>query len=241
MEHFKVAILGNYNENYEPHYKMQLAFEDFQNSIAIKWIATETLSVNAADILNNYQGIVAASGPYQSKIGIINGIRYARENNIPFFGTCSGFGYAMLEFGQAIFNLNEVYHPYDNNEINQNELFLQPLNICSTEMQTISFSPIKGTLTDAVYKNQETVNEYSRCSYGISNHMVMEFNKNGLIVSGVDEQGEAKIMEYTANDFFLATLFYPQLKSNKDSPHNIILSFIEAILKQNSNKNLVII
>ena len=107
MNKYKVAILGNFNENYEPHYTMNKVFIDFQQTFHFdfEWLPTENLVDCHAEKLNNYHGIVAGSGPYKNKEGVINGIRHARVNNIPFFGTCSGFGYAVLEFGQWLFDL----------------------------------------------------------------------------------------------------------------------------------------
>lgn len=231
MNKYKVAILGNINENYEPHYKMNKCFNDFRETVdfSFEWILTETLDENTAGILNNYQGIVAGSGPYKSKAGVINGIRYARNHNIPFLGTWSGFGYAVLEFGQSIFNLDAVYHPYENPALAPEQTFLQKLLVCDVGMHTISFKPVDGTLTNHIYNSAATVQEESHCSYGVNMEMIDAFKKEGLIVSALDEQGEPKIMEYTPNDFFIITLFLPQLKSTVQNPHPLLSAFFKAV------------
>lgn len=230
MSKFKVAILGNLNEGYEPHYTMNKCFMDFQETVdfSFEWIPTETLANDSADVLETYHGIIAGSGPYKSKEGVINGIRFARKNNIPFLGTCSGFGYAVLEFGQSLFNLQTVYHPYENTNLQENEIFLQQLNLCGVGMHTISFNPVKGTLTDKVYNNEITVNEESHCVYGVNRKMTKIFEHEGLIVSGLDDEGEPKIMEYKPNDFFVITLFLPQFKSDIQNPHPLLSAFFEA-------------
>jgi CTP synthase (UTP-ammonia lyase) len=234
MSKYKVGILGNMNENYEPHYTMNKCFKDFLETIdfSFEWIPTETLVENAAAKLYNYQGIVAGSGPYKSKEGVINGIRFARESNIPFLGTCSGFGYAVLEFGQSIFNLQTVYHPYEGVEMKEDEIFLQTLDFCSSGMHTISFNPVKGTLTDQVYGKPVIVHEESHCVYGVNRKMTGIFEKEGLVVSGVDDKGEPKIMEYNQNDFFIITLFLPQMKSDIENPHPLITAFFKAVEQQ---------
>jgi len=234
MNRFKIGILGNLDENYQPHYRMNDSFRDLQGTFdfTFDWIPTETLVDNAPVILSQYQGLVAGSGPYQSKEGVINGIRYARENNIPFFGTCSGFNYAVLEFGQALFQLPAVHHPYEDVALQPNEIFLQPLSFCGTGMHTINFKPVKGTLTDKIYNMAEIVYEESHCTYGVSLQMISVFDKEGLIVAGCDEEGEAKIMEYNRNDFFIITLFLPQFRSTLQNPHPLIRAFFEAALKK---------
>ncbi|HEY2582359.1 MAG TPA: hypothetical protein VGI43_11165 [Mucilaginibacter sp.] len=235
MSQTKVAILGNLNEAYEPHYMMNKSFSDFQEKLdfSFDWMPTETLATNNVDILKGFSGIVAGSGPYKSKEGVINGIRFARKNNIPFFGTCSGFGCAVLEFGQYIFNLPAVYHPYENTELQPNEIFLQTLNLCGVGMRTISFKPVKGTLTARIYNNEPVVKEESHCMYGVNLAMIKVFEKEGLIVSGMDKEKEPKIMEYIANDFFVITLFLPQLKSNIQTPHPLLSAFFEAVKIKN--------
>src|ERR1700753_1965944 len=129
----RIAILGNLNPQYEPHYSMNAFFDSQQHAFDYDWVPTEMLTDDAGSILKKYQGIIAGSGPYQCKEGVINGIRYARENNIPFLGTCSGFGYAALEFGQSLFKLDQIYHPYENPDLPPNETFLQQLAFCSRE------------------------------------------------------------------------------------------------------------
>jgi CTP synthase (UTP-ammonia lyase) len=228
----RIAILGNINPLYEPHYSMNAFLDGIVDRFDYGWIPTEVLVDNAAQILKNYQGIIAGSGPYKSKAGVINGIRFARENNIPFLGTCSGFGYAVLEFGQSIFNLANVYHPYERTDLEPGETFLQPLEFCSPEMHTISFKPLTGTLTSSIYGGAALVGEESHCYYGIKNEMVAIFEKNGFIVSGRSDDGEPKIMEYSKNGFFIITLFLPQLKPGLTEAHPLLAAFCNLVEKE---------
>jgi CTP synthase (UTP-ammonia lyase) len=240
MSQNKVGVLGNFNPQYPPHYTMNNHFRDLQEKYAFtfEWIPTETLAHGADETLNGYSGIVAGSGPYQSKEGVINGIRYARQQNIPFMGTCSGFGYAVLEFGQSLFNLQSVYHPYEKADLDEEETFLQVLNSCGTGMQTISFKPVKGTLIDEVYHHSPVVFEESHCTYGVSSRMTPVFEQAGLIASGMDDEGEPKIMEYNRNDFFVITMFLPQFRSSLEAPHPLIAAFLEVAAKRSGKEML---
>lgn len=230
MGEYKIGILGNFRKDYEPHYEMNNCLRKAQAAYPFdfEWIPTEQLIANATEKLAQYHGIIAGSGPYLSKEGVINGIRYARGKNVPFLGTCSGFGYAVLEFAQSLFGLQTVYHPYEDPQLPVAETFLQPLKYCSKEMQTISFKPVKGTLTDKIYDHTNLVNERSHCIYGVHTQMIAPFAQKGLIVSGRDEHGEPKIMEYTPDNFFIITLFLPQLNREYKSLHPIIGFFLQA-------------
>ncbi len=230
---FKIGILGNLDETYLPHYKMNSCFTEFQDTFnfTFEWIPTEKLEEFDVAILDSYNGIIAGSGPYNSKEGVINGIKYARENHLPFLGTCSGFGYSVLEFGKALFELETVHHPLEGIQTNENQIFLQPLNACGLDMYPITFTPVLGTLTAGIYSKTPDISELSHCHYGISLEMIKHFESAGFLVAGYDEIGEPKIMEYTKNMFFVIALFYPQLNSNRKNPHPLLESFLQAALE----------
>jgi CTP synthase (UTP-ammonia lyase) len=230
MQPFTIGILGDLNETYEPYYVMTKVFRDMQQHIPFQfqWVPTESLIHDAPEALSRFQGIVAGSGPYRSKEGVINGIRYARDHNIPFLGSCSGFGYAVLEFGQAIFQLETVRHLNEDVPLAPNETFLQPLNFCSMENHITRFKARPGTITSLVYGHNEQISELTHCSYGVHRDMIPVFAREGLVVAAEDEDGEPKIMEYNRNDYFVIVLFLPQLQSTPNHPHPLIAAFVEA-------------
>ena len=240
MQPFTIGILGDFKETYEPHFAMTKVLRDMQQHIPFQyqWIPTESLIQDAPERLNPFQGIVAGSGPYRSKEGVINGIRYARENNIPFLGSCSGFGYAVLEFGQSIFQLETVRHVSEGIPLAPNEAFLQTLNYCSMENHFTHFKACPGTLTSHVYGHGESISELTHCSYGVHHHMIPIFAREGLIVSAQDEEEEPKIMEYNRNDYFIIVLFLPQLQSPPDHPHPLIAAFVKAAGHNSVNKKV---
>jgi len=234
----RIAILGNINPLYEPHYSMNAFLDGLEDRFNYEWVPTEVLVEDTAQVLKNFGGIIAGSGPYKSKEGVINGIRYARENNIPFLGTCSGFGYAVLEFGQSIFNLPGVHHPYERTDLEPGETFLQPLGFCSRDMHTISFKPLPGSLTGLIYGEVALVQEESHCYYGIKDEMVPVFGENGFVVSGRSDDGEAKIMEYNKNDFFIITLFLPQLNPRLTATHPLLKAFCNSVERVEMTKTV---
>jgi CTP synthase (UTP-ammonia lyase) len=240
MQSFNIGILGDVNETYEPHYVMTRVFRDMQQHILFQfqWIPTESLIHDAPQTLHPFQGIVAGSGPYRSKEGVINGIRYARQNNIPFLGSCSGFGYALLEFGQSVFDLETVRHLNEGIPLAPNETFLQPLNFCSMENHSICFKTCPGTFTSLVYGDGEPICEVTHCSYGVHRDMIPVFASAGLVVSAQDEEGEPKIMEYNRNDYFVIVLFLPQLQSTPEHPHPLIAGFLKAAGNQGATEHM---
>ena len=88
-----IGIIGDYDSNLPPHPETGTSIEHAATHLNLKvnidWIPTPSL-VTAADMrkLEPYDGLWVASGsPYHSMDGALNGIRYAREQNRPLFGT----------------------------------------------------------------------------------------------------------------------------------------------------------
>jgi CTP synthase (UTP-ammonia lyase) len=50
-----------------------------------------------------------------------------------------------------------------------------------------------------------------------------------IAVSGVDQDGEIRIVEMPGHTFFLITLFVPQIRSMPESPHPLIRGFVKAV------------
>ena len=149
-------------------------------------------------------------------------------------GTCSGFGYTVLEFARSQFGVAEVHHPNEGLPLLPHELFLHPLAVCDIGTHEITFTVRPGTLAHEIYQAAGNradnsigpIGELSNCSYGIHPEQVTRFAKNGLHVVADDETGEGKMLEYPKNDLFLAMLFYPHLNSTAEKPHPILQTFL---------------
>ncbi|MEW6266353.1 MAG: hypothetical protein AB1641_25040 [Thermodesulfobacteriota bacterium] len=49
-------------------------------------------------------------------------------------------------------------------------------------------------------------------------------------VTGVDREGEVRIVELADHPFYVATLFLPQVSSTPDRPHPLIVAYLKAAL-----------
>lgn len=232
MNAVRIALLGDFNKDYEPHYKVAPALNAFRNEFTFTtdWIPTTLLETEADIVLRNYDVIWAGSGPYISEDGILKGIRYAREHNIPFLGTCSGFQYSILEFTQNQLGVENVKHPRKLDIDLENSVLVKIS--CNIDMHPISFRVYQNTLAKKVYQSKTDIIEISHCTYGINPSFIDTFENHGMVVSAADREGEAKIIEYKKNDFFMAMLFLPQVNADSNKKHPVI----EAILKAGKAK-----
>ena len=73
-------------------------------NVEIKWINSEEITPDTADdLLNMCDGIIVPGGFGNRGIeGMIEAIRYARENKVPLFGICLGMQMAVVEFARHV-------------------------------------------------------------------------------------------------------------------------------------------
>ena len=88
-----IGIIGDYNPEKVSHPATDSSIEHAAGFLGIEagyeWIPTPSLSEKTGlDKLERFDGLWASSGsPYLSMEGALNGIRFARENDVPLFGT----------------------------------------------------------------------------------------------------------------------------------------------------------
>jgi len=86
-----------------------------------------------------------------------------------------------------------------------------------------------GSLAFRLYQEGEIEEEHT-CNNELNREFQEAFEKGGLQIVGIGEQGEARIVELPDHRFFLATLFLPQLTSKEGSPHPLMSAYLEAVL-----------
>ena len=86
---------------------------------------------------------------------------------------------------------------------------------------------LPGSRAAAAYGAEESVEDYY-CNYGLSARYRPRLEGAGLRITGVDDVGEARIVELESHPFFVATLFCFQTRSRADRPHPLVAAFVEA-------------
>lgn len=88
---------------------------------------------------------------------------------------------------------------------------------------------LDNTQTHALYGRRITREAY-RCHYHLNPAYREELLSQGLVASGIDEDGNIRIVERIDHPFFLATLFVPQL--SEDIPHPLFVALLNAARTQ---------
>jgi CTP synthase (UTP-ammonia lyase) len=89
---------------------------------------------------------------------------------------------------------------------------------------------VAGSLAEALYgRNGEVVEDFF-CNYGLNAEYRPRLEQAGLRVTGVDDDGDVRIVELPEHPFFLATLFCFQTRSRPGEPHPLVAGFVDAAL-----------
>jgi CTP synthase (UTP-ammonia lyase) len=113
-------------------------------------------------------------------------------------------------------------------------LFISKL-ACSLvgQAQTIKIAP--GSHAHQAY-GQKEVTEQFYCNYGLNPRFRDKVEKGKLKITGVDLDGEVRIVELSDHRFYVATLFLPQVLSKPEIPHPLIIAYLRAAVAFNAFK-----
>jgi CTP synthase (UTP-ammonia lyase) len=223
----RAGIIGDFDKSYIHHINtnnaLHHAAQSLMVSIEITWLPTDKIQ---REDLTQFDLLWCAPGsPYVSMNGALTAIRFAREHNVPFIGTCGGFQHTVIEYARNVLEITDAEHA-ENNPGSKN-LFITPL-LCSVKGQSLDVILEESSLAFKSYYNKQTVKEEYHCNYGLNDEYRYALTQSGLEISGIDNSNEARILELPANDFFIATLFLPQSLSTETNPHSLIIHLLMA-------------
>lgn len=242
-----IGLIGKYVELKDSYKSISEAFIHAgaanECRVNVKWIHSEKLSKsNIGQELADLNGILVAPGFGSRGIsGKIEAVRYARENNIPFFGICLGMQCAVIEFARNVLGLDDAH----TTEIAEDSKY--PV-ISMMEAQK-NIANLGGTMRLGAYKcelkpnskaelayNTEIISERHRHRYEFNNEYLEQFEKNGMIATGRNpETGLVEVVEIPGHPWFLGAQYHPEYKSTVANPHPLFVAFVNAA-KENKQK-----
>jgi len=114
-------------------------------------------------------------------------------------------------------------------------LFISKL-ACSLVGKTQEIKIAPDSIAHRAYGKQEVMEQFF-CNYGLNPVFRNEVNKGKLNITGVDPEGEVRIVELSDHPFYVATLFLPQVASKRESPHPLVLAYLKAAAAFQTRRN----
>jgi CTP synthase (UTP-ammonia lyase) len=87
----------------------------------------------------------------------------------------------------------------------------------------------------SIYQKTE-IEEPFNCNYELNPAFRGRLERYGMKVSGESADGGARIIELPDRRFYMATGFQPQLASEENKPHPLIVAWLKAALDQKQSK-----
>jgi CTP synthase (UTP-ammonia lyase) len=226
----KLALVGDYSSEVIAHRAipraLELACAGKQRNLTWQWVATRDLR-NAARDLAKFSAVwLVPASPYENMAGALEAVRFARETNRPFLGTCGGFQHALIEFARNVAGLTTADHAETNPH--GTTLVIAPL-ACSLVEQTGALRFAPGSLLRAAY-GRETAQEGYHCSYGLNPAHRAQLERAGLRFTAFDENDEVRAAELpvSLHPFFVGTLFQPERAALREVLPPLVAAFVRA-------------
>jgi CTP synthase (UTP-ammonia lyase) len=216
----KLALVGDRSPAVRAHGRIPLLIDALRRRDGLVLDPYWIPSTEAED-LTAFDGIwVVPGSPYESPEGAIQAARTARENGIPFLGTCGGFQHALLMLARDLAGINAAHAEYGESE---GELVIVELE-CSLvgHEGAITYEP--GTLMQGIMGADRSVERY-HCSYGLDPAYLDRLTQAGVVFSAHDDAGDVRALELPDHPFFLGTLFQPELAGDGTRAHPVIRAF----------------
>ena len=242
-----IAIIGKY-VNLKDAYKSldeALTHGGIANKVKVNLVRIESDKLKTNQIrkkLKNISGLLIPGGfGKRGTEGKISAIKYARENKIPFLGICFGMQMAIIEFSRNKLKIKKA----GSSEFDKNCYpVIGLINEWDKEGKTIKGTDkdLGGTMRLGLYEaklrnnsaikriyKSNSIKERHRHRYEVNNNLKNEFEKKGLIFSGMSPDNKLpEIIELKNHPWFIGVQFHPEFKSRPLSPHPLFSSFIKA-------------
>ncbi len=237
-----IGLVGKYVELHDAYLSVAEALRHGgivnDAAVDIRWIDSEEITPeNVGSKLKECEGIIVPGGFGKRGIeGMIEAIRYARENRVPFFGICLGMQMAVTEFARNAAGITDA---------NSAEFSDTPDPVIHIMEDQKNVSEKGGTMRLGLYPcklapdskcreiyGEELIYERHRHRYEFNNAYRSILARGGMKMSGLSpDERLVEIVELPDHPWFVGVQFHPEFKSRPNKPHKLFADFIKASMK----------
>ena len=239
-----IGIVGKYVE-YEDSYKSlkeALVHGALAENLKLRvtWLEAEGLEVEGYQSqLHGFDGILVPGGFGKRGIeGMLNAIRFAREQKVPYFGICLGMQTACIEFARNVCGLSKAnsgeFDPATPHRIIYKLRELTGVEEMGGTMRLGAWDCVlkPGSLAARAYGKTE-ISERHRHRYEFNREYEALLVGGGLQLTGTTPDATyVEIVELPDHPFFLGCQFHPEFKSKPLEPHPLFHAFVKASYAQ---------
>ncbi|QYJ76386.1 CTP synthase [Shewanella sp. FJAT-52076] len=214
-------------------------------TVNIKYIDSQSVEAKGEEALAGLDGILVPGGFGERGVeGKIMAAKYARENDLPYFGICLGMQVALIEFARNVAGLTDAHstefnkqtpHPVvglitewidEEGNIEQRD---EASDLGGTMRLGAQLCHLKAGTKAAEAYGSESCIERHRHRYEVNNHYVKQLEKAGLVFSGLSSDRKlVEMIELPNHPWFVAGQFHPEFTSTPRDGHPLFEGFVAA-------------
>ena len=239
----EVALVGKYTELPDAYKSINESFIHAgavnHCKVKVKYVPAEQVTnENAADMLAGVSGIFVAPGSgVRGFEGKVAAVRYARENNVPFFGVGLGMQASIIEFARNVLGMTDAHSRELDPQTKYPVIDLMEEQKKVTEKggtMRLGGYPcaLKAGSKAATAYGADTVVERHRHRYEFNGAYQSQFEAAGMVATGINpETGLVEVLEVQNHPWFVAVLFNPEYKSTVSTPAPLFVAFVAAAME----------
>ena len=244
----RIALVGKYTQLHDAYLSVVESLNHAGTAndavVDIQWVDSEGVTDdNAAEKLAGCSGILVPGGFGDRGIeGMIAACRYARENNIPYFGICLGMQMAVIEFARHVLGWEDANSSEFSETTKHPVIALMPDQVNVTEKGgTMRLGKYPCVLTEdthsyALYGAAE-ISERHRHRFEFNNDYRADMEAKGMTLAGQSPDGRlVEIVEVPDHPWFVGAQFHPEFKSRPNKAHPLFRGFVAASLANQENQ-----
>lgn len=239
----RIALVGKYVELKDSYKSISEAFVHAGASnnarVDLKFIHSESLEEEGwEENFQDVKGILVAPGfGHRGIEGKINAVRYARENNIPFFGICLGMQCAVIEFARNVLNYGRANStemdpktPFPVIDLMEHQKEITDKG-GTMRLGAYKCDVIEGTTMAGIYSDK-CLKERHRHRYEFNSAYLDDFISKGMIPAGINPDSNlVEAVEIKGHKWFVGVQFHPEYRSTVMAPHPLFVHFVKAALE----------
>ena len=246
-----IGLIGKYVELQDAYKSILESFVHAgamnECKVQVQYIHSEFITPeNVGEKLSGLDGLLVAPGFGNRGIeGKISAVRYARETGLPFFGICLGMQMAVIEFARNVLGIKEAHSTEMMPEAKDAVIDMmeeqKKITMKGGTMRLGAYPcDIKqGSLAHRVY-GALRVSERHRHRYEFNNWYLDQFERHGMIASGINpDTNLVEITELPNHPFFIGVQYHPELKSTVERPAPLFVHFVKAAKEFHEKRDVV--
>jgi CTP synthase len=242
----RIAVVGKYTSLVDSYKSVAeaLVHGGIANDVGVEiaWLSSEDFEADRpADVLAGFDGLLIPGGfGVRGVEGMLDAVRYSRENDLPFFGICLGLQVAVIEYARNACGMAESHSSEFRGDLDQAVICLMDSQRNVTDMggtMRLGAYPARlrqGSRAHEAYGSLE-ISERHRHRYEVNNAYRDVLAEHGMRFSGLSPDGNlVEIIELPDHPWFLGCQFHPELKSRPMRAHALCTAFLRAAAQRST-------